>query len=190
MSSNKNIKDNMIRKYGKKCFIEELGLRTRDEIEQDLKKYNKSKRKELMALTFHHIRERRAGGAASEENGAILRNINHIWFNRLPKKEQARINKLFQEYKCKCMREDRHTTSKNNMNHYSESESKSEAKAFRESLKVINKTKSEQDADINKNNINYYSEEDYKKYIKARRARQKEKWQECMRNRSDEVVIE
>lgn len=89
----------MLKKYGKKCFIEELGLRTKEEIEQDLKKYNSKTRKVMMALTFHHIKERRDGGEATEENGAILRNINHQWFNNLSKSEQRRINNLFIKYK-------------------------------------------------------------------------------------------
>ena len=38
-------------------------------------------------------------GKATEENGAILRNINHQWFNRQSKERQAEINQLFQEYK-------------------------------------------------------------------------------------------
>lgn len=38
-------------------------------------------------------------GKATEENGAILRNINHQWFNRLPKEKQEEINRMFQEYK-------------------------------------------------------------------------------------------
>lgn len=89
----------MIQRYGKKCFIEELGIRSREEVEADIRRYKKSKRKELMKLTFHHIKERQAGGGATEENGAILRNINHIWFNSLSLEEQEKINKLFQEYK-------------------------------------------------------------------------------------------
>ncbi len=36
---------------------------------------------------------------------AILRNINHIWFNRLSKEKQAEINKLFQEYKAQLDKE-------------------------------------------------------------------------------------
>lgn len=99
--NNKSIKDAMIKKYGRKCFIEELGLRTKEEIERDLKRYKKSKHKELCMLTYHHIRERCRGGDASEENGAILRNINHIWFNGLSRKRQQEINNLFQEYKLK-----------------------------------------------------------------------------------------
>ena len=97
--NNKTVKDKMLKKYGKKCFIEELGLRTKEEIEQDLKKYNSKTRKVMMALTFHHIKERRDGGEATEENGAILRNINHQWFNNLSKSEQRRINNLFIKYK-------------------------------------------------------------------------------------------
>lgn len=192
--NNKAIKNSMIKKYGKKCFIEELGLRTREEIEQDLKRFKKSKRAELLMLTFHHIKERRYGGAATEENGAILRNINHIWFNSLDMNEQRRINKLFQEYKA-------------------QDKFKSEADKFKESLRVNTKAKtievsaglininnrdiiSEQviesisdnnndGRDSNSNNDGRdidvmdfgISDEEYKKYIEARRRREREKWQ-------------
>ena len=170
--NNKSIKDRMIKKYGSKCFIEELGLRSWDEIEQDLKKYKKSKRRELMSLTFHHIRERRYGGEASEENGAILRNINHIWFNKLSREEQRRINNLFQEYKA-------------------QDKFKSEAAKFREKVKVRvgiiqnNEVKSEQDVDCGDREdiisipLLDCTEEDYKKYIEARRIRERSKkiWQ-------------
>lgn len=175
----------MIKKYGKKCFIEELGLRTREEIEQDLKRFKKSKRAELLMLTFHHIKERRYGGPATEENGAILRNINHIWFNSLDMNEQRRINKLFQEYKA-------------------QDKFKSEADKFKESLRVNTKAKtievsaglininnnrdiiSEQVIEgISDNNDGRdidvmdfgISDEEYKKYIEARRKREREKWQ-------------
>ena len=188
--NNKAIKNSMIKKYGKKCFIEELGLRTREEIEQDLKRFKKSKRAELLMLTFHHIKERRYGGAATEENGAILRNINHIWFNSLDMNEQRRINKLFQEYKA-------------------QDKFKSEADKFKESLRVNTKAKtievsaglininnnrdiiSEQVIEgISDNNdrrdidvIDFgISDEEYKKYIEARRRRERERdiWQGCI----------
>lgn len=171
--NNKSIKDTMIKKYGRKCFIEELGLRTREEIEQDLKKFKKSKHKELCMLTFHHIKERRYGGSATEENGAILRNINHIWFNSLSREEQARINKLFQEYKLKFRDSD----------------------DFKKSLKVdlgfkrttpeVNRKKSNnlkikistQELVLPVYDVEVDSEE-YKKYIEARRKRVREsdKW--------------
>ena len=36
-------------------------------------------------------------GKATEENGAILRNINHQWFNRQSKERQAERLKKYQE---------------------------------------------------------------------------------------------
>ena len=101
MSGNSGIKKKMIRKYGKVCFLEELGIRDKKEVQKEIRRYSSSKKQReiLDQLTFHHILERCKGGRATEENGALLRNINHQWFNRLPKDQQAQINKLFQEYK-------------------------------------------------------------------------------------------
>lgn len=99
MSSNQNAKRKLINKYGKVCFLEELGIRKKEEVQEEIKKYKGKQRKLLDELTYHHIVERCKGGKATEENGALLRNINHQWFNRLPKDKQAVINKLFQEYK-------------------------------------------------------------------------------------------
>lgn len=178
--NNKAIKNSMIKKYGKKCFIEELGLRTREEIEQDLKRFKKSKRAELLMLTFHHIKERRYGGAATEENGAILRNINHIWFNSLDMNEQRRINKLFQEYKAQ-------DKFKSEADKFKESlrvkiKTKAETKTIEVSAGLININNNESISDSNKNRdidvIDFgISDEEYKKYIEARRRREREKWQ-------------
>lgn len=100
MSSNKHVKDEMIQIFGKKCFVEELHLRKADEIEQDKRRFKGKSQKCIMdMLTYHHILERCKGGKATVENGALLRNINHIWFHRLPKAQQDKINNLFQEYK-------------------------------------------------------------------------------------------
>lgn len=100
MSSNKHVKDKMIRIFGKKCFIEELHLRKKEDIEAEKRKYTgKCQRCIMDQLTYHHILEKCRGGKATVENGAILRYINHQWFHRLPKAQQEKINKLFQEYK-------------------------------------------------------------------------------------------
>lgn len=99
MSDNKKIKDRMIKKYGAKCFIEELHLRKPEDIEKEKRFYGKKQLAIMDQLTYHHIKEKCKGGKATEENGAILRYINHQWFNRLSKEKQAEINKLFQEYK-------------------------------------------------------------------------------------------
>lgn len=96
---NQKIRKEMINKYGEKCFIEELHLRDKKDIEKEFKLYGKKQRKVMDELTYHHIVEKCKGGATTEENGAILRNINHRWFNRLSKEKQAEINRLFQIYK-------------------------------------------------------------------------------------------
>ena len=100
--SSRRKKEELIKIYGPKCFIEELGLRKPSEIAKERKKYTGKKQLKIMdELTYHHIIERSKGGKTTIENGAVLRNINHQWFNRLSKERQAEINKIFQEYKKK-----------------------------------------------------------------------------------------
>ena len=181
--SNRAVKDRMISLYGKKCFIEELGLRTKEEVEADLKKYKKSKRADLMSLTYHHIKERCKGGEASIENGAILRNINHIWFNSLSKSEQARINNLFIKYK-------------NNINNkinlvvaeLDGGTGEVVQGAAIDIIDMVDKNKKEEALSLpvhNINNINL-TDELYKKYIELRRKRQRDKWQGYTWGRSDD----
>lgn len=98
--SNRRKKEELIKIYGPKCFIEELGLRKPAEIEKERKKFTGKKQLKIMdELTYHHILEKCKGGPTTLENGAVLRNINHQWFNRLSKERQAEINQLFREYK-------------------------------------------------------------------------------------------
>lgn len=99
--SNKQAKKKLIEKYGEVCFIEELQIRTPEEIEKE-RKYRYKGKKQLAIcdqLTYHHILEKCKGGTATEENGALLRYINHQWFHRLSPEQQKEINKMFQEYK-------------------------------------------------------------------------------------------
>lgn len=58
MSDNKSIKDRMIAKYGAKCFIEELQLRTKEDIEREKRYYGKKQLKIMDELTYHHIIEK------------------------------------------------------------------------------------------------------------------------------------
>ena len=177
--SNKSIKDAMVKKYGRKCFIEELRLRTKEEIESDLKNYKKAKRKELCMLTFHHIKERRYGGSATEENGAILRNINHIWFNNLTREEQARINKLFQEYKLNFMKDKCQAVTAESVV-ITEPKPKPKvllgvAELYNGKVRQAQIVESEQEIVIPVYDI---TDEEYEKYIKARRERERVKWHE------------
>ena len=99
--SNREAKRTLILKYGEVCFIEELGLRSKEDIEQERRKKYKGKKQLAICdqITYHHILEKCKGGKATVENGALLRYINHQWFNRLSKEKQKVMNDLFQQYK-------------------------------------------------------------------------------------------
>lgn len=94
--SNKKAKERLIQLYGAECFIEKLHLR----IDTEPRRYtSKGQRKRMKQLTYHHIQERQYGGKATVENGAILSEENHIWFNEQSKEAQRQMNELFQRYK-------------------------------------------------------------------------------------------
>lgn len=100
MSANKSTKNKLMMKFGKKCFIEELGLRTKEEVQVDIRQYkSKGQRRRMDELTYHHIIAKCNGGETTEENGAILRNINHVWLHRLPLEKQKIINQMLIQYK-------------------------------------------------------------------------------------------
>lgn len=94
--SNKNAKQELIRRYGAECFIEKLHLR------QDTtpRRYtSKGQKKRMKQLTYHHIRMRKDGGKATVENGALLSAENHQWFHKQSSAAQGCMNAIFQEYK-------------------------------------------------------------------------------------------
>ena len=94
--SNKKARKKLIKLYGAECFIEKLHLRTDTEPRQYT---SKGQYKRMKQLTYHHIREKQYGGKATVENGAILSEENHIWFNEQSKEAQRQMNELFQRYK-------------------------------------------------------------------------------------------
>ena len=53
----------------------------------------------MKQLTYHHIVERRNGGRATVENGALLSAENHAWFNQQGPEKQRAMNQAFQTYK-------------------------------------------------------------------------------------------
>lgn len=95
MSSNKSVKEEMIRRYGAKCFIERLKLRDTS----GLRYKGKGQYKKMKMLTYHHIRMKSKGGKATVENGALLSAENHAWFHQQPKGDQERMNQQFQDLK-------------------------------------------------------------------------------------------
>ena len=94
--SNKKARKKLIKLYGAECFIEKLHLRKDTELRQYTGKGQYEKMKQL---TYHHIREKQHGGKATVENGALLSEENHIWFNEQSKESQKQMNELFQKYK-------------------------------------------------------------------------------------------
>lgn len=96
--SNKQAKEKLIKLFGEECFIEKLHLRK----DTETRRYTgKAQMKRMKQLTYHHILEKRKGGKATVENGAILSVENHEWFNKQTEEVQKELNKKFQEYK-KC----------------------------------------------------------------------------------------
>lgn len=102
-NSNKKAKEELIRLYGAECFIDRLNLRPASSKVYTGKqlKYMKKHRQQLKQLTYHHIQERSQGGKATVENGALLSEDNHRWFNQQSKENQAKMNEVFQELKKK-----------------------------------------------------------------------------------------
>lgn len=95
MSSNKKVKEALIRRYGNKCFIERLKLRDT----KGLKYKGCGQYKRMKQLTYHHIKMKKDGGRATIENGALLSAENHAWFHKQPKEAQDIMNNMFQELK-------------------------------------------------------------------------------------------
>ena len=96
MSSNKEAREELIKLYGRECFIEKLKLRK----DEEPRKYtSKGQLERMKKLTYHHILERRNGGKSTVENGALLSNENHEWFHKQSESMQGYMNAIFQEYK-------------------------------------------------------------------------------------------
>lgn len=96
MSSNKSVREELEKLYGKECFIEKLHLRK----DTEPRKYtSKGQMEKMKRLTYHHILEKRNGGKATIENGALLSAENHSWFHKQSEHKQGYMNAIFQEYK-------------------------------------------------------------------------------------------
>lgn len=95
MSSNKSVKEKMIRIYGAECFIEKLHLRK----DKERRYTGKGQLKRMKQLTYHHIKMKKDGGRVTIENGALLSAENHAWFHKQSPEKQSEMNRAFQEYK-------------------------------------------------------------------------------------------
>lgn len=96
MSKNKQARNKLIRIFGNKCMIEELGIR---KIPVEKRKKIKGYRKTQETITYHHIKEKQDGGKATVENGALIKGYNHEWLHTLPEDQKEEINNQIQQYK-------------------------------------------------------------------------------------------
>ena len=72
----RKLKEEMILVYGLKCWINELWIPTKKDV-----------------ITFHHILERRNGGKAEWDNGALISHFAHQYLNYLDNEQ----HKLYKE---------------------------------------------------------------------------------------------
>lgn len=75
MSSNKEAKRKLILKYGEVCFIEELGIRSKEDIEKEKQIRYKGKKQLAICdqLTYHHIIERCKGRESYRRKRSIIK---------------------------------------------------------------------------------------------------------------------
>ena len=103
--SNRVAREKLEKLFGAKCFIEKLHLRKgRTGVKRKFRG-SKKRRKSLQKLTYHQIIEKHLGGEASVENGALLSEENHEWFHKQPISDQINMDKKFQEYKVRVLKQ-------------------------------------------------------------------------------------
>ena len=98
MSSNKSIRELMIKKYGEKCMMEEAGIRY---IPVEERRKIKGYKKIDETITYHHMKRKCKGGQATEENGALLKWYNHSWLEKQSPATRERINDMLRRYKAR-----------------------------------------------------------------------------------------
>lgn len=77
-------------------MIEEAGIR---KIPLSQRRKLKGYKKSDDQITYHHLRAKRNGGKATEENGALVKGYNHQWLEGLPEEEREAINNRLREFK-------------------------------------------------------------------------------------------
>lgn len=96
MSNNKTVKENMIKKFGEECMIEQAGIRYIPEvIRQSMPDYKEADDR----IEYHHIVPVKENGATTIANGALIKGYNHEWLHKQSLEKQAEINRQLQEYK-------------------------------------------------------------------------------------------
>lgn len=98
MSSNKAVREQLEKEYGKKCMIHE-GIRT---LKRPKPKKTRYKGKSIAnQLTMHHLIPRSKNGPTTVENGCVCCRMCHDWLEQLPESDREKVNDELREYKRK-----------------------------------------------------------------------------------------
>ncbi len=73
MSSNKKAKRKLILRYGEVCFLEELGIRKKEDVEKELSRYSGKQRRILDKLTYHHIVDKFKGRYSNRRKWGVTK---------------------------------------------------------------------------------------------------------------------
>lgn len=114
MSSNKNVRLELEKIYGKKDMFLEAKIEEQiDELNKTRKKkirtyrefkektrFKKSKTKQLeKQMSYHHGVHKSDGGKATVENGFNISSLTHMYLHSLPRDEEEIINNMLRNYK-------------------------------------------------------------------------------------------
>jgi len=98
-NSNKSVRQELERIYGKKCFIHDI-----PEIKRQISGYKTFKgrykvNKTSNKLTYHHLKPKSEGGKNTIENGAVVCAECHSKLEKLKPAEREKINNMIRQYK-------------------------------------------------------------------------------------------
>ncbi len=106
MSSNKAVRQQLEKIYGKRCMICQGIRKIKPPVPSDKKYRGESIKKQLQRnLTYHHLtpanryKNRGIKGATTIENGAVLCGKCHQALEELPELEREELNEELREYK-------------------------------------------------------------------------------------------
>lgn len=109
MSSNKSVREQLERQYGKGCMFKKSGMEKKIEKKRVIKTYKKFLqekrytrkmiRKYERMMTLHHLKHRSEGGKTNTENGAVINGLAHIYMHSLPREQEEYINNELRRYK-------------------------------------------------------------------------------------------
>lgn len=102
MGSNKKTRDELIKLFGDKCWVDKLDLKPRSII-GDYKGKSIKRLKKDKLLVYHHIIMKKDGGKTTISNGALMSEENHVWFHQQKQWKQDIMNNYFQQYKINCI---------------------------------------------------------------------------------------